>query len=157
MSIFNDRKEEMEGKHIAFFLSLYNEAQGTDYEVGEIEPQNSLVDRKAISASKDFPDLNIQLKSIKKRDTSALTQSIMGKKTLVFNNNIFVLLDEVFEKLKVFDGRDSILILETGVPIDWVKDYVPSEGLLESITFDQVYCFGLPTSLNQKGFLYRFK
>ena len=156
MSDTNQRKEEMEGQHVAFFLNLYNADYHTDYEIGEVEEQNSIIDRKAVSSSGKYPDLLFQLKSLKERDVSPLTKSIMGK-TLVFDTNIFKLLDKKLEDLKNFDGRGIVLILETAVSMDWVRDYEPKNDLLESLTFDSVYLFALPSSLDPKGFIYKLK
>ena len=86
----NYDKEQSEGLRLEVFIDLFNKKYHTDYEIGPVEIQNSIVDRKAISSSKKWKELKIQLKDVKEFDIRPFTKNIMSEGSRVFDLNIFV-------------------------------------------------------------------
>jgi hypothetical protein len=152
-------KEKAEGNQIEVFLRLFNEKYKTDYYLGPVEVENSIVDRRGISRSGKWPELKIQLKDTKKRDTSPFTQSIMGKNTLVFDLNIFQHLTPMLQDVeKGYRGgaKGITLVFNVGVSEDWMRDYeIPPE--VSQTDFEAIYCFGLPSSVCPAGYIFPLK
>jgi len=152
-------KERAEGNQIKVFLRLFNEKYKTDYELGPVEEENSIIDRRGLSRSGKWSELKMQLKDTKKRDTSPFTQSIMGKNTLVFDLNIFQHLTPMLKEVeRSYRGgaKGIILVLSVGVSEGWMRDYeIPPE--VSQTDFEAIYCFGLPSSICPVGYIFPLK
>lgn len=152
-------KEKAEGNQIEVFLRLFNEKYKTDYDLGPVEIENSIIDRRGISQSGKLPELKIQLKDTKKRDTSLFTQNIMDKDALVFDLNIFQHLTPMLQEVeRGYSGgaKGIILVLSVGVSEDWMRDYeIPPE--VSQTDFEAIYCFGLPSSICPSGYIFPLK
>lgn len=156
---YRNGKERAEGRQIEVFLRLLNEKHNTDYEVGPPEDENSIVDRKGISKSGNHKNLNIQIKDVKKLDTSYFTESIMGKGVHVFDTNIFNLLTPALQEIDKKYGKsaeDIILVLNTGASESWMVDYEIPEWL-EHTHFRGIYSLSLPSSEDPKGYIFALK
>ena len=155
----NSNKERAEARQLEIFTNLYNQKYGTDYVIGPVEIQNSIVDRMAISPSKKWKNFEIQIKEVIELDTTEFTKSIMGKDVKVFDSNIFKLLTPRLEKIEKKYGESAngtVLVLSVGVSESWLRDYELPD-VINQIQFEGVYCLGLPSSLNISGFIYSMK
>jgi hypothetical protein len=153
-------KEKAEGNQVGAFLRLFNQKYKVDYDLGPVEVQNSIIDRRGISQSGRWPELKVQIKDIKKRDTSPFTQSIMGKETLVFDVNVFTHLTPTIRNIEEgYRGgaKGIVLVLIVGVSEDWMKDYpIPSE-IIGQTDFEGIYCLGLPSNISPSGYIFPLK
>jgi len=139
----NYDKEQSEGLRLEVFIDLFNKKYHTDYEIGPVEIQNSIVDRKAISSSKKWKELKIQLKDVKEFDIRPFTKNIMSEGSRVFDLNIFRLLTPFLKKIEDDYGTSAdgvILVLDVGVSETWLKDFEVPE-IVKKMNFDGIYCF----------------
>ncbi|MFA5954909.1 MAG: hypothetical protein WC817_05275 [Patescibacteria group bacterium] len=133
------------------FLPLYNLENETDYETGTEETQKSIVDRRGISKSGNYPDLKLQIKEIKEWDED-LADTTKGVKA--FDLNIFRFLLEKIEKAeKKYKADpevvDTILLLEVGVTKRWLDEWKVEKGdKMQKYSFKNIFCIAKASNLN---------
>jgi len=153
-------RERAEGLRLEIFLKLFNGRYKTDYVICPPGPENSITDRKAISRAGEWPEMILQHKELKERDTKLFTEKIFWKEVVVFDLNIFKLLTPKLleiEKKYGTGAKDVVLVLDIGVSEDWMKDYEIPKDFMAQTHFKAIYCFGLPSNIAPGGFLFPLK
>jgi D-alanine-D-alanine ligase len=116
-------QERTEGLQLEVFIRLFNEQYKTDFLIRSPGPQNSITDRSAISSTRKWPEMILQLKDLKERDKKPFTEKRK------FDSQKRIDITSALRKMKGFsfvfiamhgafgeDGRIQALLEWIGVP-----------------------------------------